>query len=238
MPQTNHENIACSQHNTFAMTATGDQVVQSLLLGIALLSSIVAGANLNGASLPRATYQPASQAFGIWGLIYMSLLATTWSIATAQSVQSWSVVGSLALSLAAATAWELSVTANPKLSAFFIVLSFIASAFCVIHASFDMRTLSGWVAGLGPSLLCGWLGVAVGLGIGLPVLRNGQPELPPWVLLPGALVAAGVGVAGRAPATPAVLLWAAAFASDAPTLLRAFLVILGVLGSWWAVMRL
>ena len=178
---------------------------------VALGVSIATGALLRSTStLHRPPFQPSGAAFGIWGVIYTAIAICGVSIMN-QKVSWWPVV-LLASSLLCSAGWLATVgLAEKRWSALLISLAALTAAGSVSLLKPSLRSPSDWATSAGPSLLAGWLGVAVGLGINLAYHEVTKDDLPAWILIPGGVIASASGIIGGAPLTGLPLLWAALF---------------------------
>ena len=171
---------------------------------------IITGAALKLPTLHRASFQPKDGAFSIWAVIYAAI--ATSGVAIMRQDVSWHPVAFLSASLLLCASWLASIRLADKVPA----LALLACAsLCAMASTLlfrpNLHNPMDWALATGPSLLAGWLGVAVGLGVNLAYHTETGADLSPWVLVPGGLLATVVGIVGNAPATGLPLIWAALF---------------------------
>ena len=181
--------------------------------------------------LPRPAWQPRSAAFAIWGAIYT--LIFQFGLTLLWHPQRWPAVAALAAALACCAAWLVAVgrAAWAASAACLVAALVLAATGLALLGPFDLRTPHGWALSAGPSLLCGWLGVAAALGISLPRLAAGVDAFPAWTVLVSGGAAAAVAAARGAPLAGLVLLWTAAFLPPTVPGVRAAAIVLGVASS-------
>ena len=188
-------------------TVMSNKGVQGFVVLIALLVSIIAGVRLQS-ELHRAPFQPKGVAFGIWGLIYSTLAIS--GVTLMNNPINWVPVILLAFSLLFSAGWVVTVSLENKIwSAIFITVATLCAMACVSLLRPDIHNPIDWCICTGPSLLAGWLGVAMGLGINIAYHNKTETDLSGWILAPGGVLATVVGIISGSPTTGLPLIWAA-----------------------------
>ena len=165
-----------------------------------------------GMDLHKAPFQPRGAAFSIWGLIYLTICIS--AVAIIYNNLSWYPVAFLALSLVCCSGWLGTVNLKDKnLSMLFIVFAALNALASVALIPLDMSDAMDWVVSTGPSLLAGWLSVAVGLGINIAYHAQTGNDISGWILAPGGILAAVVGIMRGSPLIGLPLVWASIFST-------------------------
>ena len=191
---------------------------------LASLAVSVGAGTFGRIDLHSPPYQPQGGAFSIWGVIYVAILIS--GLAIMHENVSWYAVAPLAVSLVCSGGWLFAVQFKNKLfSAVLISVSALSAMACVVLLRPDLHRPIDWAISIGPSLLAGWLGVAMGLGINVAYHAQTETDLSQWVLAPGGILVATAGIVGGAPITGVPLIWAAIFSM--PSMIR---IVVGGLG--------
>lgn len=178
---------------------------EAILVGTGLVATLVSGAvwggEIGAVSRERPTsITPRDAAFGIWGVIYTLLAASTIYVATSPHRRTTTVPW-----------WAALVATSEVLAALWIPLfsqsrAFVLSA-CVlcaacVAATAALSTMPPLFLEVATSMFAGWLWCAAALGVVLAL-----PSSPKAVLVALAFVVGGVAVGLRAPALIAPCAW-------------------------------
>tara|TARA_B100002051_G_scaffold267135_1_gene295210 strand:- start:468 stop:1094 length:627 start_codon:yes stop_codon:yes gene_type:complete len=186
------------------------------LLGLVVM--IVASFKVKFSQSYSPSFQPSRVAFSIWWLIFVSLAASS-TLLFYEDKEYIVPAILLCVSMLSCAAWT---RVNSTNLAVWTLLNACVFAFLATW------TFTPFWIRAGPSLLAGWLSVALALGVTIHLHDYGQIEEQEWFPLPFLLTNVVLAVALEAPIVSVPLVWSALFA---PSINKGLLFgTLGVLG--------